>query len=115
LIPVMFIGLYSFLPAGVVAYFSLNEVVSMTTGFMVGCALLFLLPLAMALLSMLGLVPPKLWADYARFAVLLVLIVSAIITPDGSGVGMMLLSVPVCALYGAGYFVSRALAPKKQL
>jgi sec-independent protein translocase protein TatC len=112
LVPVMFTGLYGFLPGGVVAYFSLREMVSMVTGFTVGCALIFLLPLAMVLLSALGLVPSWVWGSYARVAVLLVLVVSAIITPDGSGVGMMLLSVPVCALYGAGYAASKAAARK---
>ena len=114
LIPLMFNELYAFLPPGVVAYFSLSEVVSLVTSFMIGCALVFLLPLAMVVLSFVGLVPAAAWGKYARVAVLLVLIVSAIITPDGSGVGMILLSIPVCALYGAGYAASAMLARRRQ-
>src|SRR3569623_205985 len=106
LVPLMVGELYAFLPGGVGAYFSLSSVVSLVTGFMVGCALMFLLPLVMALLTLMGLVPARVWREYARVAVLLVLVASAIITPDGSGVGMILLSAPVCALYGAGYAAS---------
>lgn len=114
LIPLMFTELYAFLPAGVVAYFSLSEVVSLVSSFMIGCALVFLLPLAMVILSFIGLVPPGVWLAHVRMAVLLVLIVSAIITPDGSGAGMILLSVPVCALYGLGYAASAFLVKRKK-
>lgn len=103
LVPVMFNELFVFVPAGVEAIFNLQKVVSLVAGFILGCALIFLLPLFMILLTYIGLIPARLWAAYARPAVLLVLIVSAIITPDGSGVGMILLSIPIAALYAAGY------------
>lgn len=103
LVPVMFNELLYFIPSGVEAVFGLQRVVSLVAGFTLGTALIFLLPLLMALLSYIGLVPATLWGAYVRPAVLLVLIASAIITPDGSGVGMILLSLPVCALYGLGY------------
>jgi sec-independent protein translocase protein TatC len=115
LVPLTFNELYAFLPHGVVAYFSLREVVSLVTGFVIGCSLIFLLPLMMTLLTFAGLVPAHIWRSYARFAVLLVLILSAIITPDGSGVGMALLSLPVCALYGAGYAASTFVRRRSNL
>lgn len=113
LIPLMFGELYAFLPHDVVPLFSLREVISLVMGFALGTALMFLLPLGMVLLSSIGLVPPRVWGTYARHAVLLVLVVSAIITPDGSGVGMVLLAVPVCGLYGAGYAASAGLSQRK--
>lgn len=103
LVPLMFTELFMFVPNGVEAIFNLQKVVSLIAGFVLGCALIFLLPLVMIILSYIGLIPARLWAAYARPAVLLVLVASAIITPDGSGVGMVLLSVPVCALYAVGY------------
>jgi len=110
LVPVMFTELFAFVPAGVVPLFSLQKVVSLVAGFTLGTALIFLLPLVMALLTLVGLVPARLWRAYARPAVLLVLIASAIITPDGSGVGMVLLALPVVGLYGAGYAGAKLLA-----
>lgn len=112
LLPVMIAEMFAFVPAGVEAVFNLQNIVSMVAGFVLACALVFLLPLGMVLLSYIGLIPAPLWRAYARPAVLLVLVASAIITPDGSGVGMALLSAPVIALYGAGY-MGAALATKK--
>lgn len=112
LLPVMVREMFAFVPAGVEAVFNLQNIVSLVAGFVLACALIFLLPLCMMLLSYIGLIPAPAWRAYARPAVLLVLVASAIITPDGSGVGMALLSVPVLALYGAGY-TGAALATKK--
>ncbi len=112
LVPVIFNELFYFVPQGVEAIFNLQKVVSLVAGFVLGCALIFLLPLMMILLSYIGLIQPRLWAAYARPAVLLVLVASAIITPDGSGVGMVLLAVPITMLYAAGY-AGAELATKK--
>lgn len=111
LVPATYSALYGFLPEGVLPYFSLRELVGMTAGLVLAAGLIFLLPVGMALLSRLGLVPAQFWAVYARHALVLVLVGSAILTPDGSGVSMVLLALPVCALYAVGYAGARALAP----
>jgi sec-independent protein translocase protein TatC len=103
LIPLIFAELYAFLPQGVLPLFNLRIVLAQVTALTLGTALMFLLPLLMVLLTWARLVSVRTWSTYMRHAVLLVLVASAIITPDGSGVGMMLLATPVCALYGVGY------------
>ena len=110
LIPLMFNELYAFLPAEVVPLFNLRVVLAQVASLTLGTALMFLLPLLMVLLTFAGLVRAHAWRAYARHAVLLVLVVSAIITPDGSGVGMALLAAPVCALYGVGYMGAKVLS-----
>jgi len=112
-IPRAFKGLYAFVPAGVDPLFSLGHIVSLVSGFTIAVSLLFLLPVAMALLSATGLVSPSFWLVYARHAILLSLIFSAILIPDPSGVSMVLLSIPMCALYLVGFLGGVALAPKQ--
>lgn len=113
LVPAVFSALYSYVPEGVLAYFSLRELVSITAGLTFGVSFLFLLPVVMTLLAALGVVGPAFWRTYARHALLLALLASAIITPDGSGVTMVLLALPIGGLYAAGYAGSVMVGAKE--
>lgn len=113
IIPVTYGALYGFLPQGVLPYFSLRELVGLTAGLTLVSGLIFLLPVAMALLTKIGLVSSGFWRSHARHAILIALVVSAIITPDGSGVSMILLTLPIGALYAAGYAGASALSRGK--
>jgi sec-independent protein translocase protein TatC len=108
-LPALFRGLYGFLPPGVEPLFDLRAVADMVAGMLFFSSIVFLLPVAMAMLSGIGLVRPRFWLTYARHAILLGLIVSAIITPDGTGITMMLLALPIAGLYALGYLGARAL------
>lgn len=102
LIPLTIDALYGFSPPSTAAFFGLRAVVSMVTSLSMAVALIFLLPVAMVVLSQIGIVPASFWRAYARHALLIALIFSAIITPDGSGLTMALLTVPIVFLYGLG-------------
>lgn len=112
LIPVFFKGLAAFSVGGVGAYYSLLSLMSLISSIVVCVAVTFLLPVGMAVLSAAGLVRPAFWLRYARHAVLLTLAVSAIIAPDNTGIGMVLLALPVCLLYCGGYIGSVLLYPR---
>ncbi len=72
----------------------------------------FMLPVAMVLLSRFRIVVAHTWLSVWRYFILLVLLVSAIITPDGTGVTMMLFSAPLVALYFAGAFFAIMMRPR---
>jgi sec-independent protein translocase protein TatC len=112
LIPSTFSALYGFLPPGVMPLFSLRELVSLTAGLTLMAGVAFLLPVAMVLLTRVGLVPASFWRAHTRHALVLVLVASAIITPDGSGVSMAFLTLPVGALYAAGYAGAKFYSPR---
>ncbi len=112
ILPAFFSGLFGFMPAGVSPLFNLREVMSLVAGMLFTTALMFLLPVCMSLLSWMGLVQSAFWTRYWRHAVLLALVFSAIITPDGTGVTMMLLALPICGLYGLGIAGARILSKK---
>ena len=103
LIPYTFTILYSFAgPLGVTPFFSLDTFVATVFGLTVSSGLCFLIPIYMLALSAIGLVSARAWREHWRGAVLIVILLSAILTPDGSGVTMVLLSVPLLFLYSVG-------------
>jgi sec-independent protein translocase protein TatC len=67
----------------------------------------FELPLALTLLSRVGVLSGDLLARYRRHAVLAALIVSAILTPDATLFTMLLMAVPLIVLYEIGIWGAR--------
>ena len=108
LIPTTFDVLYPFATAmGASPLFEVNEFIQYVFGLMVGVGIMFLLPLFMILLSYLRIIKSEFWLSKWRFALVLFLILSAIITPDGTGVTMGMLFVPLTGLYFAGYYFAK--------
>ena len=109
--------LYGFVaPLGAVPMLGMTEFVGIVMALLLTSGLAFTLPVFMVLLTAMGAVRSVFWLENSRYALVGFLIVSAIITPDGSGVSMLLLSAPVSLLYGAGVLVCSRVeqAGKKQ-
>lgn len=107
LIPYTLATLYSFAgPLGVTPFFSLDAFIATVFGLTVSTGIAFLVPVIMKMLSSVGLVPPMFWRVHWRASILVILLFSALITPDGSGVTMVILSVPLLLLYGTGVLFS---------
>ena len=70
-----------------------------------GCA--FELPLAMTLAAMTGVTSARTFIQYRKHAILLCLIVSAVVTPDATLFTMLLMAVPLMALYEVGILGAR--------
>lgn len=103
IIPTTFKALYSFVIAiGAEPFFCLTQFVSMVFALMIVVGIIFLLPVFMVLLSKMGIVSDNFWMENWRYAILIFFIFSAIITPDGTGITMMMLSIPFMGLYFAG-------------
>jgi len=113
LIPLTFKMLYSFAPVmDVLPLFSVDEFISWVIGLTAISGVMFLLPIFMAILSYLRIISPDFWKKNWRYAILFFLIVSAIITPDGTGITMIILSVPLSLLYFIGWGASLRISPK---
>lgn len=103
LIPLIFKTLYPYtVIIGAVPFFSVQEFITLVFGIMIAVGIMFLLPVFMSLLSFLGLIGTSFWKRNWRHAFLVFLIFSAIITPDGTGISMMILSAPLVGLYFLG-------------
>jgi sec-independent protein translocase protein TatC len=107
LIPLIFKTLYPYTTTiGAIPFFSVNEFITLVFGMAIANGVMFLIPILMVFLSFLGIVNGSFWKDNWRYALLLFLIFSAIITPDGTGVSMLMLSVPLTGLYFIGTVIT---------
>jgi sec-independent protein translocase protein TatC len=89
-----------------------QEVISFYLTLMVGLGLAFQLPVVMFILAKLGAVTPKKMAEFRKFAVIVILIVSAIITPSTDPINMGVVAVPLLLLYEGGILVARVFASR---
>jgi len=106
-IPPTFSILYGYADTlGATSYFALDALVGFAVSLMAACGIMFTLPVGMVALARTGVVGGVFWRQRWRGALVTFLIVSAILTPDGSGVTMVLLAAPMAALYGAGIIAS---------
>jgi len=95
-------------------FIALDELISFVLLFVLAFGVSFELPVIMWVLSTVGLIRPEFWKDNWRYAVVVITIFGAMITPDGSGVTMWFVALPMIALYGAGYLSVRKKSAPSQ-
>jgi len=59
----------------------------------------FQLPTVVLFLARLGLITPRFMVRHFKYAVLIIVVASAVLSPDGGGVGMLAMGGPVVILY----------------
>lgn len=75
--------------------------------FTLAFGLVFELPLAITVLSMMGLVTPKFLSKNRKYAVLMNFVVAAILTPTPDILNQTLMAGPLCVLYEVGILAAR--------
>lgn len=78
-----------------------------------GCSLLFQLPLIVYLMSKLGIVVPEVLKKYRKHVLVVILILSAIITPPDF-VSQVIVAVPIMILYEISIYVSKKVINKSK-
>jgi sec-independent protein translocase protein TatC len=73
--------------------------------FFLGFGIAFQLPIVMYGISLTGAISPSFWRVNFRYAALLLVIFGALITPDGIGVTMWFIAIPMVLLYLAGMLI----------
>ena len=102
---VQFLGTYS-VSAEVTNRLDLSSYISTITSITLASGILFELPIVVYFLSKIGLVTPDLMKKYRKHALVIILILSAIITPPDVS-SQILVSIPVLVLYEVSILVSR--------
>lgn len=106
LLPLTFAVLYAFAePISAVTLLGATEFVGISLALLLFSGAVFTVPVFMISLTAMRVISAHFWFAHARYALVFFLILSAIITPDGSGVSMVLLTLPVSLLYGAGALI----------
>jgi len=92
--------------------FDIVSYVSTVMMLVLGCGIIFQLPVAVFFLSKIGFITPQLMRTYRRHAIVVVLILAGIITPPDV-LSQVIISLPVVLLYELSIFIS-AWVVKKQ-
>lgn len=90
--------------------FRATPVLSLALSVTLWMGLVFEMPLVMVLLTKLGVVTWKKLLSWWRYALVIILILAAIITPTPDPVNMAIVAGPMLLLYGLGIFLARLFA-----
>ncbi len=107
---VQFLGNYT-VSSTVSNSISLNSYISTLTSIVIACAIVFQLPIIVYFLSKIGLITPQLMKTYRRHSIVIVLILSAIITPPDI-TSQILVAIPLVFLYEVSILISRMVIRK---
>ena len=91
--------------AGLVTFLNVIDFVTFVLQFLLAFGFSFQLPLVMYAISVSGAIDAGFWRKNIRYAIVVIVIFGAIITPDGSGVTMWFIAGPMIGLYTAGMII----------
>ncbi|HEY3357243.1 MAG TPA: twin-arginine translocase subunit TatC [Polyangia bacterium] len=93
---------------------TINEVFGFSIKLLLGCGLIFELPLLLTFLAAIGAVTHRSLWRFNRYAVVLSFIVGAIITPGPDVMSQVLVSVPLVALYNLSILIAWVLTRRRE-
>ena len=93
---------------------SITEYFDLFVNVTLGVGLVFELPVLIFMLTLLRVVSPRFLVRHSRYAILIIVIAAAIITPTPDVFNLMLFAIPMCALYFVGVFFSYLLVLKRE-
>jgi sec-independent protein translocase protein TatC len=99
--------------AGLVTFLNVIDFVTFVLQFLLAFGLSFQLPLVMYAITASGMIDSSFWRKNIRYAIVIIVIFGAVITPDGSGVTMWFIAGPMIGLYFAGMAIIERKERKK--
>jgi len=91
----------------------LTSYVSTILMMVVACAIMFQLPVVIYFLTSAGIVTPDFLRTYRKHAIIVVLVISAVITPPDI-ISQILVSIPIMILYEVGISISKVIYRRRQ-
>lgn len=112
IIPISVFFFFTYGVPGVKNEWTLDSYISLVTSTLIGVALMFELPVIVYFLSKIGLITPMWLKRYRKHALVLVLILSAIITPPDIA-SQVIVSIPILILYEISIIISNRIYKKQ--
>lgn len=104
--PISIHFLYNFQISGNIENnFTLQSHISLVTNLLIGVSIIFELPVVIYFLTKIGLLTPQFLRKYRKHSLVMVLVISAIITPPDIA-SQIIVSIPIMILYEIGIIVS---------
>ncbi len=97
----------------VVNQFDLDSYISLVRTSVLACGIVFELPILMYILTKIGLITPQILRKYRKFALIIVLVLSAIITPPDI-VSQIIVAIPILILYEVSIYISKIVLRNKE-
>ena len=94
---------------GIKVSVTLSEYFDLFFNVTLGMGIVFELPILIFILALLRVVTPQFLVRNSRYAIMIIVIVAAIITPTPDVINLMLISVPMVLLYFTGVFAAYVL------
>jgi sec-independent protein translocase protein TatC len=95
------------------AMISFNEYLSLFVTFLLGFGLSFELPVFMFFLAKLGIVNAQMLSKQRRYAILVIFVIAAILTPSPDALSQVLMALPLMFLYEVSIFVAKFVEKQK--
>ena len=111
--PFAFRYLIGFSTESIRAMPSMTEFFSLTSILLLAFGFIFELPLVMTLIMRFGLVHYTVFTKHRKYAILLIFIISAFLTPTPDAMNQLLMAGPLMILYEMGILGGRILGKKK--
>ena len=93
--------------------FDLSSYISLLRASVLSSGLIFELPILMYFLTKIGIVTPQFLKKNRKFAIVLVLILSAVITPPDIA-SQVIVTIPILILYEVSIFISKVVFKRQQ-
>jgi sec-independent protein translocase protein TatC len=93
--------------------FDLSSYISLLRASVLSSGLIFELPILMYFLTKVGLVTPTFLKTNRKFAIVIVLILSAVITPPDIA-SQVIVTIPILILYEVSIFISKVVYNRQQ-
>jgi len=93
----------------VVPMVTITEYFDLFVNVVLGIGLVFEMPVIIFFLALLRIVTPAFLVKHSRYAILIIFIIAAVVTPTPDVINLMLFALPMCALYYVGVFASYLL------
>jgi len=93
---------------------TITEYFDIFVNVILGCGVVFELPVLVFMLTLLRIVTPAFLVNHSRYAILIIVIIAAVVTPTPDIFNLMLFSAPMVALYFVGVFASYLLVLRRE-
>lgn len=98
----------------VTPFVSINEYFDLFVNVTLGVALVFEMPVLIFFLTLLHIASPRFLLSNSRYAILVIVIIAAVVTPTPDVFNLMLFAVPMVALFFVGVFASYLLVLRRE-
>lgn len=112
-VPIGFDFLITFGSTIVTVLPSIGKYVGFFTKLMIGFGIAFELPVITFFLAKIGIVDDKMLKDFFRYAIVLIFVLAAILTPPDI-ISQLLMAAPLIVLYGISIYIAKVFNPAKK-